>query len=83
MFDWCVLEVGDSFQFIIGLIRPVLFLLYINDVVNVIDPGTVYLYADDTVLYVSGIDKTVVQVKFQNILDKFLSSKILTYLLKY
>lgn len=50
MFDWCVLEVGDSFQFIIGLIRPVLFLLYINDVVNVIDPGTVYLYADDTVL---------------------------------
>lgn len=56
-----------------SVLGPVLFLLYINDVVNIINPETVYLYADDTVLYVSGTERTAVQTKLQNILDRFLS----------
>lgn len=41
--------------------------------VNIIESKAVYFYADDTILYVSGTDKTVVQSKLRNIFDQFLS----------
>lgn len=56
-----------------SVLGPVLFLLYINDLVNVVDPKSVYLYADDTVLYDSAknpIDAYVsLQLKLNTVVD--------------
>lgn len=37
-----------------SVLGPVLFLLYINDVTQIIDQSIIHLYADDTVLHLSG-----------------------------
>lgn len=49
-----------------SVLGPMLFLLYINDVTNVIDPNSIYLYADDTVLFESGINGVEVQTRLQS-----------------
>lgn len=54
-----------------SVLGPVLFLLYINDVTQIIDQSMVDLYADDTVLYLSGNNSLIVQSELQLILDKF------------
>lgn len=55
-----------------SVLGPILFLLYINDVINVIREKSIYLYADDTVLFISGSNQTIVQNELQNLVDKFI-----------
>lgn len=54
-----------------SVLGPLLFLLYINDIAQVVGEEHIYLYADDTVLYVSGNNLDIVQAKLQKILDQF------------
>ena len=48
-----------------SILGPLLFLLYIDDMVNVISHGKVTMYADDTTLYVSGTSLNDIQFKLQ------------------
>ena len=48
-----------------SILGPLLFLIYIDDVVNVISHGKVTMYADDTTLYVSGTSLNDIQFKLQ------------------
>ena len=50
---------------------PLLFLVYINDLVLALDNCGVKLYADDTVLYQSGINVQDASIKLQKSLDLF------------
>lgn len=54
-----------------SVLGPVLFLLFINDVTNLIDPDSIFLYADDTVLYQSGNSVQEVHNQLQLKLDHF------------
>lgn len=54
-----------------SVLGPVLFLLFINDVTNIIDPSAIFLYADDTVLYQSGTSVREVHRQLQVKLDQF------------
>lgn len=50
-----------------------LFLLYINDMAQIVGEEHVYLYADDTVLYVSDNNLNTAQSDLQRILDRFVT----------
>lgn len=63
-----------------SVLGPVLFILYINDIINVISEPSIYLYADDTVIFTSGNDSTVVQSHLQNLVDKFTEWSIMNKL---
>jgi hypothetical protein len=51
-----------------SVLGPVLFLLFINDIVNCIVDGTVNCYADDVVIYVHGKDIDEINIKLQKCL---------------
>lgn len=44
-----------------SILGPILFLIYINDLSNVFNSCRLHLYADDTVIYFSNVNPTVVQ----------------------
>ena len=48
-----------------SILGPLLFLIYIDDIVDVIKNGDIVMYADDTTLYVSGTSLHDVQNKLQ------------------
>ena len=54
-----------------SVLGPLLFLVYVNDVENVIQNSKIHLYADDTVIYISGKDSNGMQRLLQEDLDKF------------
>ena len=53
-----------------SVLGPLLFLIYINDLCNVIENSSPYLYADDTVLVANALDIFHAQNILQNDLDK-------------
>lgn len=54
-----------------SVLGPLWFLLYINDFTTVVDPNSIYLYADDTVLVESDVYGMKVQTKLQSKIDVF------------
>lgn len=52
-----------------SILGPLLFLIYIDDIVEVIHNGSVTMYAEDTTLYVSGTTLNDVQLKLQDDLN--------------
>ena len=52
-----------------SILGPLLFLIYIDDIVKVIRNGKVTMYADDTTLYVSGSSLNELQAKLQEDLN--------------
>ena len=45
-----------------SVLGPLPFLVYMNDVENVIKNSKIHLYADDTVIYISGRNKNRMQI---------------------
>lgn len=56
-----------------SVLGPVLFLLYINDVVHVVGEEHIFLYADDTVLFVEGNDVNSAREALQGLLNRFVA----------
>ena len=56
-----------------SVLGPLFFLVYVNDVQNALDDCNVKLYADDTVLYQSGLNGQEASVKLQSSLDLFVN----------
>ena len=54
-----------------SILGPLLFLLYVNEVENVLKECKVLLYADDTVIYLSGQTSKDVNRKMQSDLDRY------------
>ena len=54
-----------------SVLGPLFFLVYVNDVLNAMDDCNIKLYADDTVLYQSGINSHETAAKLQTSLDLF------------
>ena len=54
-----------------SILGPLFFLLYINDCISVDDTHSTMLYADDSVLYVSGKDVNVLAVRLTQALHGF------------
>ena len=54
-----------------SILGPLLFLLYINDIVDVLECTKCYLYADDTVLYMSDPNEAVAHAGLQHDLHAF------------
>jgi len=52
-----------------SVLGPLLFLLYINDIANVLPGENVKLFAGDTNLYISGIDSCVLNQKRNDCLE--------------
>lgn len=48
---------------------PTLFIMYINDLTRIMDSQSVMLYADDTIVYMSGKNINDIQCELQKILD--------------
>ena len=59
---------------------PLLFSVYINDIINVVSHSTIHLYADDTVLYCSSHDpytaRNLVQIDLDNIVQWCTNNKL-------
>ena len=59
---------------------PLLFIVFINDIINVVSHSTIHLYADDTVLYCSSRDpytaRNLVQVDLDNIVQWCTNNKL-------
>ena len=53
-----------------SILGPLLFLIYIDDIVKVIRNGKVIMYADDTTLHVSGTSLHDIQLKLQEDLNE-------------
>ena len=54
-----------------SVLGPLFFILYVNDVKNAVKSADIQLYADDTVIYVSGKNTVDAISKVQPELDKF------------
>ena len=54
-----------------SILGPLFFLVYINDCISAVDDHQTMLYADDSVLYVSGRDIDLLSLRLSNALDKF------------
>ena len=54
-----------------SILGPLLFLLYVNEVENIMNYVKILLYADDTVLYLSGDDSRNVNTKMQEDLNRY------------
>ena len=48
-----------------SILRPTLFSVYINDVALAVGDSLIHLYADDTILYTSGLSLDTVLTNFQ------------------
>ena len=54
-----------------SVLGPLLFLVYINDLNTVLNFSGHYLYADDTVLFSTGVNQVVIENRLQAELNKF------------
>ena len=54
-----------------SVLGPLFFLVYVNDIQNAVDHCGIKLYADDTVLYQSGVNVEDARVKLQASMNKF------------
>ena len=54
-----------------SILGPLFFLIYINDIQNVLDNNSYQLYADNTVIYCSNKSKDLAENKLQNLIEKF------------
>ena len=52
-----------------SVLGPLLFLLYVNDISNVLDRNSVRLFADDTNVFVTGTNLTDLKIKAQHSLE--------------
>ena len=59
---WCPTGIG-----------PLLFLIYINDISSVVNNSLLHLYADDTVIYMSGSDLNFITSALQQDLNKIVA----------
>ena len=62
-------------------LSPLLFLCYVNDIANVLENNQLRLFADDTNVFISGPDVTMLQEKAQTsllLLDKWFTANELT-----
>ena len=55
------------------MLGPMLFIFYINDVVNIISQSRISMFADDCILYVMGNDFDQMYGKFQSDLNAFIT----------
>ena len=65
--DTCVIKCGVSQEYILG---PLLFLLYINGIVNISDLATLILFAGDTNMFLCGYDLSMLISTVNTFLDK-------------
>ena len=56
-----------------SILGPLFFLVYINDIKNIMNDVKYQLYADDTVLYCSGNNYEECVIELQNTINKFVS----------
>ena len=55
-----------------SVLGPLLFIIYINDICNVTDDGTLYLFADDTAICLSGMGHGEIQAKINNVVPNII-----------
>ena len=52
-----------------SIVGPIMFIIYVNDIPNVLEHSTTLMYADDTVLYCADLNVKTVRKKMQKDLD--------------
>ena len=53
-----------------SILGPLLFIIYINDICNLTNKGTIYLFADDTAKYIKGKSSEELQTQINEIVPK-------------